>query len=239
MLDKYGVPFYVDVDQALETLAGLPALPYGIFAQGHGDAYPQADLTAVVVTNRERILHIRQLALAAVEEPQEASQVLKFVADELGVAITQPAIYYLTRTTIHACLNSLRQSGRVDLKLVRQPVALDGDRLACAPTPRTARPSLRPSPSGFREPRRLQRPARDRPALDGDRHAYVPELTKPLLRTIIPPTIRPYGVLPTACQTLRRRWATVLPLQAMQPNRDPNPRQCSALAPVHSFRSYR
>ena len=118
VLDKYGVPFYVDVDQALETLAGLPALPYGIFAQGHGDAYPQADLAAVVATNRERILHIRQLALAAVEEPQEASQVLKFVADELGVAITQPAIYYLTRTTIHACLNSLRQSGRVDLKLV-------------------------------------------------------------------------------------------------------------------------
>ena len=112
------LPKPFDVDQALETLAALPALPYGIFAQGHGDAYPQADLAAVVVTNRERILHIRQLALAAVEEPQEASQVLKFVADELSVAITQPAIYYLTRTTIHACLNSLRQSGRVDLKLV-------------------------------------------------------------------------------------------------------------------------
>ena len=113
VLDKYGIPFYVEIDQTLDTLAALPALPYRFFAQGHGDVYTA--LGEVVAYNRSRIEHIRSLALAAVEEPAEDAAVLKFVADELGISITQPAIYYLTRTTIHACLQSLLRAGRVDM----------------------------------------------------------------------------------------------------------------------------
>lgn len=122
VLDKYGVSFYVDIDQTLATLRALPALPYSLFAQGHGDAYDRSGLEEVLDYNLQRVERIRQLAWEALESPADDSQALKSVADALGLRIEQPAIYYLTRTTIHACLNSLRQAGRVDL-------SLDGNRL--------------------------------------------------------------------------------------------------------------
>lgn len=117
VLDKYGVPFYVDIDQALATLESLPGLPYSLFAQGHGDAYDRSGLEEVLDYNVRRIESIRELVYDALQAPGDDSVVLKSVADAMGLNIQQPAIYYLTRTTIHACLNSLRQAGRTDLTL--------------------------------------------------------------------------------------------------------------------------
>jgi hypothetical protein len=65
-----------------------------------------------------RIEAIRELAGAALATPSDDSQVLRYVAGALGLRIEQPAIYYLTRTTIHACLNSLRRAGRAEPSLV-------------------------------------------------------------------------------------------------------------------------
>ncbi len=117
VLDKYGIPFYVDIDQTLATLASLPALPYSLFAQGHGDAYDRSGLEEVVEYNIGRVETIREQVWAALAAPADDSQVLKRVADALEIRIEQPAIYYLTRTTIHAGLNSLRQAGRAGLTL--------------------------------------------------------------------------------------------------------------------------
>ncbi len=118
VLDKYGVPFYVEIDQTLATLHSLPALPYGLYAQGHGDAYDRSGLEQVLDYNITRIEAIRQQVYAALAAPCDDSQVLQQVADGLGLHIQRPAIYYLTRTTIHACLNSLRRAGRAELSLV-------------------------------------------------------------------------------------------------------------------------
>ena len=117
VLDKYGVPFYVDIDQTLATLELLPAMPYNVFAQGHGDAYDRGGLEEVIEYNIRRVETIRELVYEALAAPADDGQVLKNVADSLDIRIEQPAIYYLTRTTIHACLNSLRQAGRADLVL--------------------------------------------------------------------------------------------------------------------------
>jgi glyoxylase-like metal-dependent hydrolase (beta-lactamase superfamily II) len=118
VLDKYGIPFYVDIDQTLATLAALPGLPYHVFAQGHGDAYDRSGLEQVLDYNMARVETIRDLAGAALATPADDSQVLQHVAGALGLRIEQPAIYYLTRTSIHACLNSLRRAGRAELSLV-------------------------------------------------------------------------------------------------------------------------
>lgn len=117
VLDKYGIPFYVDIDQTLATLAVLPGLSYHVFAQGHGDAYDRSGLEHVLDYNVSRIEAIRELVFTALAEPSNDSQVLQHVASALGLRIEQPAIYYLTRTTIHACLNSLRRAGRAGLRL--------------------------------------------------------------------------------------------------------------------------
>jgi len=123
VLDKYGIPFYVDIDQTLATLASLPTLAYRLFAQGHGDAYDRNELEEVLDYNASRIATIRGLAAAALATPADDSQVLKQVADALDLSISQPAIYYLTRTTIHACLNSLRRAGQAELSLANNRLA--------------------------------------------------------------------------------------------------------------------
>lgn len=115
VLDKYGIPFYVEIDQTLETLERLPKLPYRVFAQGHGEAY--SDLQEIVSYNSQRLRALRAHVLEALDQPRLAADVLKQVADRLGVSLAQPAIYYLTRTTIHACLNSLREAGQVDMEV--------------------------------------------------------------------------------------------------------------------------
>jgi glyoxylase-like metal-dependent hydrolase (beta-lactamase superfamily II) len=117
VLDKYGIPFYVDVDQTLQSLGAVLGLPYAIFAQGHGDAYQAADLPGIVDHNAQRIQAIRQQALDVLDEPKDSAAVLELVANGLGVTIDQPAIYYLARTTIHACLNSLREAGLINIEL--------------------------------------------------------------------------------------------------------------------------
>lgn len=117
VLDKYGIPFYVDIDQTLATLASLPALPYNVFAQGHGDAYDRSGLEEDIEYNIGRVETIRERVWDALDAPADDSQVLKTVADAMEIRIEQPAIYYLTRTTVHACLNSLRTAGRADLTL--------------------------------------------------------------------------------------------------------------------------
>ncbi|MCS6845319.1 MAG: MBL fold metallo-hydrolase [Caldilineales bacterium] len=122
VLDKHGIPFYVDVDQALASLEALARLPYRLFAQGHGDAYTAEALPEAVAVNAQRIRRVRELTLAALERPCTDAEALAYVADALGLAIVQPAIYYLARTTVHACLNSLRQAGQAEL-------ALEGNRL--------------------------------------------------------------------------------------------------------------
>ncbi|HSN77558.1 MAG TPA: MBL fold metallo-hydrolase [Anaerolineae bacterium] len=115
VLDKYGIPFYVNIDQTLATLAALPALAYHVFAQGHGDAY--TDVVEVAGYNSQRIREITAHVLAAIAEPSDDSRVLQRTANAMGIAISHPAIYYLTRTTIHACLNSLRRAGLAELSL--------------------------------------------------------------------------------------------------------------------------
>lgn len=119
VLDKYGIPFYVELDQALASLETLGRLPYRLFAQGHGDAYAAEALPAVLAYNAQRIRRLQALTLAAIAEPRTDAEVLASVADALEIAISQPAIYYLSRTTVHACLNSLRRAGQADLVLER------------------------------------------------------------------------------------------------------------------------
>jgi len=54
----------------------------------------------------------RQVYIALVE-PQETTELVQHVADHLGLHLTTPTAYYLTRTTILAALSSLEGAGKV------------------------------------------------------------------------------------------------------------------------------
>ncbi|MCD6290110.1 MAG: MBL fold metallo-hydrolase [Anaerolineae bacterium] len=111
VLDKYGIPFYVDVAQADESLQRLAALAerFSRFVPGHGPAV--ADVVPLVESNRERIRTICDHVRVALGDVAEVGDILASVAKAMRVSISAPAIYYLTLTTIHACLSALQAAG--------------------------------------------------------------------------------------------------------------------------------
>jgi glyoxylase-like metal-dependent hydrolase (beta-lactamase superfamily II) len=110
ILHKHGVPFYVDVDQTAAALAALPALDgqYAAFVPGHGAAVAQ--IAPWVAENAARLAEIRAAVHSSLAESDDVSCIVQFAATRLGVTIPNPVIYWLTQTTVLACLASLQKA---------------------------------------------------------------------------------------------------------------------------------
>ncbi|MCS7221312.1 MAG: MBL fold metallo-hydrolase [Anaerolineae bacterium] len=117
VLEKYGIPFYVDITRAQESLERLAALNgcFTWFVPGHGSAI--TDITSVAELNLQRIQAIREHVRAALREPIAAEGVLATVTETMGISISTLAVYYLTFTTIHACLSALQAAGEVTVEV--------------------------------------------------------------------------------------------------------------------------
>ncbi len=118
ILDKYGIPFYVDVARAQESLERLASLNgrFSWFVPGHGPAV--TDVAPIAELNGRRIQEICAHVRFALQKPAAAEEVLAAVAEAMGISISTPAIYYLTFTTIHACLSALQAAGKAAVLVV-------------------------------------------------------------------------------------------------------------------------
>ncbi len=117
ILAKHGIPFYVDVEQAAKTLSALPALDgaYAAFVPGHGEA-----VTAIGPWARENAARLEEIRLAVADSLAESADVAEIVrgtAHRLDVAISNPVIYFLTQTTVLACLTALQAAGQASLQV--------------------------------------------------------------------------------------------------------------------------
>ena len=123
---KHGIPFYVDIDQTLATLAALPQLDgqYAAFIPGHGAAVPE--VAAWAQENAERIKTIRTAVAAAVTESDDLGRIVKPTAGRLGVTIANPVLYLLIQTTVLACLSSLQTAGAVRVGVVENQLRWQG-----------------------------------------------------------------------------------------------------------------
>jgi glyoxylase-like metal-dependent hydrolase (beta-lactamase superfamily II) len=118
VLHKHGIPFYVDVDQAAATFAALPALDsqYAAFVPGHGPAIPE--ISPWADENAARLAEIRAAVAAALAESDDTARIVQLAAARLGVIIPNPVIYWLTQTTVLACLASLQAAGKASVSVV-------------------------------------------------------------------------------------------------------------------------
>ncbi len=117
VLHKHGIPFYVDVDQTLASLASLAALDgrYAWFVPGHGPAVAQ--IAPWCAENAARLKQICEAVAAALAESGEVGELIRRTADRLGATIPNPAIYWLTQTTVNACLAALQRAGRASVQV--------------------------------------------------------------------------------------------------------------------------
>lgn len=117
VLTKHGIPFMVDLDSWLKTLAALEGLDgrFGVFVPGHGPAAPEVGPWARA--NAARLQEIRQIVAEALEETGDLGGVVKLCADRLGMAIPNLTIYLLTQTAVLACLASLQAQGGLKMEI--------------------------------------------------------------------------------------------------------------------------
>lgn len=118
VLHKHGIPFYVDVDQTAATLAALPSLDghYAAFVPGHGPAVPEIGPWAA--ENATRLAEIRTAVADALAASNDVGGIIQLTAGRLGVSIANPVIYWLTQTTVLACLASLQKTQRACVTVV-------------------------------------------------------------------------------------------------------------------------
>ncbi len=118
VLNKHGIPFYVDVDQTAATLAALPSLDghYATFVPGHGPAVTEIGPWAV--ENAARLTEIRAAVAASLGETTDVGRLVQLTATRLGVIIPNPVIFWLTQTTVLACLSSLQAAGKASVGVV-------------------------------------------------------------------------------------------------------------------------
>ena len=111
VLQKHGIPFYVDVVEAAATLAMLAGLDgsHGYFVPGHGEAVTSIGPWAA--ENASRLTEIRQTVEQSLGDGSALSDIVAATADHLKIAIDSPVVYYLTQTTVLACLSALEASG--------------------------------------------------------------------------------------------------------------------------------
>ena len=112
-LEKHGIPFCVDMDEALRTLTWLEGTAYRWYAPGHGPAIAQP--AALCAANRQRLEEIRALCLERTQEPAQVADVIAYVTGRLGVTLRDATAFLLSQTTILAALTSLQRAGQVVL----------------------------------------------------------------------------------------------------------------------------
>jgi glyoxylase-like metal-dependent hydrolase (beta-lactamase superfamily II) len=108
-LEKHGIPFCVDLDEALRSLDAIERTPAAWYAPGHGPALREP--AAVIAANRRRLERIRELCLEALAQPAEVGAVVRHVAGSLGAALRDPLSYLLGQTTVLAGLASCQRAG--------------------------------------------------------------------------------------------------------------------------------
>ncbi|PKO22317.1 MAG: MBL fold metallo-hydrolase [Chloroflexi bacterium HGW-Chloroflexi-1] len=118
VLHKHGIPFYVDIDQTAATLAALPSLDghYAAFVPGHGPAVPAIGPWAA--ENAARLAAIRAAVAAALAEADDLGCIVQLTAARMGLQISSPAIYWLTQTTVLACLSALQAAGAANVAIL-------------------------------------------------------------------------------------------------------------------------
>jgi glyoxylase-like metal-dependent hydrolase (beta-lactamase superfamily II) len=111
ILIKHGIPFYVDVIQTSASLASLASLDgsYAAFVPGHGQAV--ASIGPWAGENAARLAEIRHAVTQALRESTELGDILLHTTSRLKVVVESPVVYYLTQTTVLACLSALEASG--------------------------------------------------------------------------------------------------------------------------------
>jgi glyoxylase-like metal-dependent hydrolase (beta-lactamase superfamily II) len=115
ILAKHGVPFCVDVQAALASLATLNSVAarYRRYVPGHGQALDGQGLSESLAANREAFDRLRWMVLEVLAQPRTLDDLMAALATRIGLSFAGVGQYYLVRTGVTAILTDLERRGLV------------------------------------------------------------------------------------------------------------------------------
>ncbi len=105
VLDKYKLPFLIDLDKSLKTLKLLKKSNYQIYIPSHGQA--TKDIQTIVDLNIAKINKIEGDIMSILDTEKTTEEILKELFYKYNISIYGPQQYYLLNTTVMAYISSL------------------------------------------------------------------------------------------------------------------------------------
>lgn len=117
ILQKYSVPFIMDIQAQLDTLQTLATLDYDYFVLGHASKiYTRDELSALIKINRETLDKYLDLCLELSDQPKSREELLEeiMILEDLAVDLNE---YYLLSSTIAALVTYLYNQGSLKYQI--------------------------------------------------------------------------------------------------------------------------
>ncbi len=115
VLEKHGLPFYVDLAAAERSLARIrdQAGEWAVYLPGHGPRLDRVGLGGHVEANLEAFDRLRGEVLSALGGPRSVDELVDALSRALGLSYANPGQYYLARAAVTALLTDLERRSLV------------------------------------------------------------------------------------------------------------------------------
>lgn len=111
VLEKYKLPFLVDLDKFIATLEYLKKTDYRVYIPAHGE--PTEDIKTVADLHMAKLKKIEGDILALLDGEKTTEELLQEIFSLYRIRISGPQQYYLLKTAVMAYLSSLTNRGVV------------------------------------------------------------------------------------------------------------------------------
>ncbi|MEJ6949794.1 MBL fold metallo-hydrolase [Natronospora cellulosivora (SeqCode)] len=105
VLEKYKLPFLIDLDNTIKSLKFLKESDYKIYIPSHGE--PTKDIVEIANLNISKIKKIEEDIITILGEKRTTEGLLRDIFSKYNIKTSSAQQYYLLKTTVMAYLSSL------------------------------------------------------------------------------------------------------------------------------------
>ena len=113
ILKKHGLPYFVDIGAALDTLDMLRQSNYDFYVPSHGITVQNP--AELIQANINYLEELADMVLGFVEKPQTTTELLGKIFRKKNLTVNNPGQFYLMQASLQGLLSYLSNTGKVNV----------------------------------------------------------------------------------------------------------------------------